>query len=77
MAPHAPVQSAVEWQDVSKRHTCRICGATRGCRFDSNDSFACCVNRPSEWPLTNGAWLHRTSVVGASQISGPFSGATT
>ena len=56
----ARVNSAsIEWQSVSSRHPCSVCGAVRGCRFQADDAFACCANSQSEWPLTNGAWLHR------------------
>jgi hypothetical protein len=51
--------ASIEWQSVSSRHPCRVCGAFRGCHFHADDSFVCCVNHQSERPLTNGAWLHR------------------
>ena len=49
----------IEWHPVSSRHLCPVCGASRGCRFQASDAFACCVNSRSEWPLVNGAWLHK------------------
>lgn len=59
-----------EWKLVSDRHPCPICRAADGCHRDLEGSFACCARRPSDWPLTSGAWLHRVEraehgVVGA------------
>ena len=48
-----------EWDGVSQAQPCPICGATSGCRTLTEDAFASCARRPSEWPLNNGAWLHR------------------
>ena len=60
--------TSIEWQSVSSRHPCRVCGKTRGCHFQADDAFVCCVNRPSEWPLTTGAWLHRTERRGCKAL---------
>jgi hypothetical protein len=49
----------IEWQSVSSGEPCQVCGARRGCRFQAHGNFVCCVNCESDWPLTNGAWLHR------------------
>lgn len=58
----------IEWQPVSARHPCRVCGSNRGCRFQTDGAFVSCVNSESPWPLTNGAWLHRVeAVVDAAQ----------
>ena len=59
--PRAP-SLLIEWLAVSSRHLCPVCGASRGCRFQASDAFACCVNAQSEWPLVNGAWLHRIAL---------------
>jgi hypothetical protein len=47
----------IEWVAVTKSRPCQVCGAHEGCR--TRDEFACCTHRVSDWPLTNGAWLHR------------------
>jgi len=38
---------------------CPICGGEGDCRTHSDEAFACCVQRPSDWRLSNGGWLHR------------------
>ena len=48
-----------EWRNVSERCPCPICGASSVCRTHPDGDFACCVREPSDWPMTNGAWLHR------------------
>jgi hypothetical protein len=48
-----------DWVSVSEQHPCRVCGADAGCRFHSEEPFASCASRRSEWPLTSGDWLHR------------------
>lgn len=52
-----------EWQVVSERNRCLICGATQGCHRDLEGEFACCSRRPSDWPLTSGEWLHRVESI--------------
>jgi|GEM_PF-1494834 len=49
----------VEWLTVSERRPCPICGNHATCSTHASQSFASCIKHPSEWPLTNGAWLHR------------------
>jgi hypothetical protein len=51
-----------DWVSVSGSHPCPVCGADEGCRFHSQEPFASCTSRPSEWPLTSGDWLHRVEV---------------
>jgi hypothetical protein len=53
--------SEFEWEGVSDENPCPICGARSICRLHDDERFACCLQRPSEWPLTNGGWLHRLS----------------
>lgn len=48
-----------EWKLVSEKHPCPICESAEGCHRDLEGAFACCGRRPSDWPLTTGAWLHR------------------
>ncbi len=48
-----------DWERVSERKPCPICGGDSGCRRNLADAFVCCSRRPSEWPLTDGGWLHR------------------
>jgi hypothetical protein len=49
----------IEWKNVSNHRPCPICGASEVCRTHPDGTFACCAQEPSEWPMTNGAWLHR------------------
>ena len=48
-----------EWKLVSEKNPCPICKSANGCHRDLEGAFACCARRPSDWPLTSGAWLHR------------------
>lgn len=47
------------WRGVSSRKPCPVCGGSEGCFIHEEDVFASCAERPSDWPLTNGTWLHR------------------
>ena len=47
------------WQGVSAKRPCPVCGGSQGCFVHDDDAFASCSQSPSEWPLVNGAWLHR------------------
>jgi hypothetical protein len=58
----------LEWTFVSERHPCPVCGGTADCQRASDDEFASCAKLPSEWRLTNGAWLHRIDA--ARTVSG-------
>lgn len=53
-----------EWNGVSAERPCAICGARTVCRRHANDAFASCTHKPSDWPLVNGAWLHRVDANG-------------
>jgi hypothetical protein len=57
-----------EWRLVSHAHPCPVCGALDACSIHTEDAFVCCAREPSEWKLTNGAWLHR--VVTSSVLGG-------
>jgi len=57
-AASAPIE---EWRVVSEIRPCPICGGTSDCKTHAADDFASCTREPSEWPLTNGAWLHRVT----------------
>ena len=57
-AAPAPIE---EWRVVSDIRPCPICGGTSDCKTHGADDFASCTREPSEWPLTNGAWLHRVA----------------
>jgi hypothetical protein len=48
-----------DWDRVTGTAPCPICGGDADCRTHSNEAFVCCVQRPSEWRLNNGGWLHR------------------
>jgi hypothetical protein len=56
-----------DWSRVSETSPCPICGSDRSCRTHVDEAFVCCVQRPSDWRLTNGGWLHRVHST-ASQI---------
>ena len=57
----ALVSAAIDsdWRLVSQLRPCPICGAGDACSVHTQDAFACCAREPSEWKLTNGAWLHK------------------
>ncbi|MGC4087888.1 MAG: hypothetical protein QM756_08325 [Polyangiaceae bacterium] len=57
----APAPIEAEWRIVSEVRPCPVCGGTSDCKLHTFDDFASCSREPSEWPLTNGAWLHRLS----------------
>lgn len=59
----------IDWQAVSTRQPCPVCGAVRSCRFQPNSHLVCCVNTESSWPLTNGAWLHRVDEAASRAIA--------
>lgn len=48
------------WVAVSEQAPCPICASNDGCQVHEEDDFASCRRVPSVWPMTNGAWLHRT-----------------
>jgi hypothetical protein len=56
-----------EWKLVSEKHPCPICESVDSCHRDLEGEFACCGRRPSDWPLTSGAWLHRIEMDGATE----------
>lgn len=47
------------WRGVSVKKPCPVCGGSDGCFIHEEDVFASCGQHPSDWPLTNGTWLHR------------------
>jgi hypothetical protein len=47
------------WRGASARNPCPICGGSEGCFVHEEDDFVSCGTSPSDWPLTNGTWLHR------------------
>jgi hypothetical protein len=67
LARHRSVEAAVdvEWDNVTERDPCPICGSDSGCHRHAEFAFVSCSRRPSEWPLTNGGWLHRVAAIGA------------
>ena len=66
-AASAPVE--MEWRVVSEIRPCPICGGSSDCKTRVLDDFASCMREPSDWPLTNGAWLHRLSADRASSVN--------
>ncbi len=62
----APAET--EWSAVSSRQPCALCGGTEGCRVHVDEDFLCCVRVPSDWPVTNGAWLHRVETESSPHI---------
>ena len=59
----------VEWDDVSEHQPCPICGGESACSRRVDEAFVSCAHRPSEWPLTNGAWLHRVASLAAAPLA--------
>lgn len=59
-----------QWRSVSERRRCPVCGASEGCHVHEEDDFASCARAPSDWPLTNGAWLHRLPADGEWGVGG-------
>jgi hypothetical protein len=57
------------WNSVTEYHPCRICGADSACSRRFDEAFVSCAHRPSEWPLTNGAWLHRVATPAAAPLA--------
>ncbi|MFZ5895085.1 MAG: hypothetical protein ACOY0T_28755 [Myxococcota bacterium] len=57
----APAPIEMEWRVVSEIRPCPVCGGNTDCKTHALDDFASCTRQPSEWPLTNGAWLHRVN----------------
>jgi hypothetical protein len=49
------------WTAVTAEAPCEVCGATNGCAAMRDERFVRCVRRPSDWPMTVGGWLHRSS----------------
>lgn len=47
------------WVVVSVARPCPVCGFAANCLVHEDEPFAACASRPSDWPLTNGDWLHR------------------
>lgn len=60
IARASPASSrAVEWQPLVGRSCCPICGSSDGsCSRNLEESFVACSHVPSDWVLTNRAWLH-------------------
>jgi hypothetical protein len=51
-----------DWDEVSRAAPCPTCGAESGCSRHFEAAFVSCARSPSEWPLTNGTWLHRATL---------------
>ena len=58
----AAVLDASDWVESSFDQPCPICNGDGGCSTMRDGSFARCVERPSEWPLVVGGWVHRIEV---------------
>jgi hypothetical protein len=58
-----------DWNDVSEHQPCPICGGESACSRRVDEAFVSCAHRPSEWPLTNGAWLHRVTAPAAAPLA--------
>jgi hypothetical protein len=56
---HHGLGADLEWINVSVWRRCPICGGDAGCKTHAEGNFAACGKRPSDWPMTSGAWLHR------------------
>ncbi len=53
-----------DWNRVTGSAPCPVCGSAANCRTHSDEAFVCCVQRPSDWRLSNGGWLHRLEAGG-------------
>lgn len=49
------------WLAVSAKRPCPVCRSKHGCLVHEENDFVSCTKEPSQWPLTNGTWLHRLS----------------
>ncbi len=49
----------IDWRAVSLHKPCPVCGGPSGCTYHGQAPFVGCANKPSDWPLTSGSWLHR------------------
>jgi hypothetical protein len=58
-----------DWKSVSAAKPCPVCGGGGDCRTHADEAFACCVQQPSDWRLTNGGWLHRTPARGVKVVA--------
>lgn len=56
------------WRGVSLRKPCPVCGSSEGCFLHEEAQFASCAKNPSDWPLTNGTWLHRVAAMGLNEL---------
>jgi hypothetical protein len=54
------IGSDADWAPVSSQRPCAVCGAGDGCHTHVEEPLARCSRSHSDWPLTNGDWLHRT-----------------
>lgn len=58
----------IEWITVSGRRPCPVCGGSLQCQVQADGAFAACNTRPSDWPMTSGAWLHRVELPAPSLL---------
>ena len=58
-----PTHPDHDWSNVSELRPCPVCGSPSGCSVHADGAFASCSREQSEWPLTNGSWLHRVALV--------------
>lgn len=58
--PHSSLHSDADWRAVCANRPCPVCASVEGpCWGHVEKQFASCARTPSDWPMTNGAWLHR------------------
>lgn len=48
-----------DWRLVTPNRPCPVCGSDDQCSIHLEADFVSCAQEPSQWKLTNGAWLHR------------------
>jgi hypothetical protein len=58
-----------DWNRVTVSAPCPVCGGDANCRTHMDEEFVCCVQRPSDWRLSNGGWLHRLEVTNVAVTS--------
>jgi hypothetical protein len=58
-----------DWRLVSQERPCPVCGSEDACSIHTQDAFACCAREPSDWKLTNGAWLHKLQAQSSVELT--------
>ena len=64
-SPAAMIDDDLQWVAVSIEHPCPICAAIDGCgvALCPECTAVNCLRIVSDFPMTDGGWLHRLSAV--------------